>query len=98
MIAVAAPHELVVPMFDKLKGVEDRFLELERLLSDPEVVQDREAYQKYIREHADISPVVTAFRQYKQVDRELDDSLELLNDDDPEMKQMAAEEVDRLER
>ena len=85
-------------MFDKLKGVEDRFLELERLLSDPEVVQDRQAYQKYIREHADISPVVTAFRQYKHVDRELDDSLELLNDDDPEMKQMAAEEADRLER
>ncbi|PIE67450.1 MAG: peptide chain release factor 1 [Deltaproteobacteria bacterium] len=85
-------------MFDKLKGVEDRFQELERLLSDPQVVQDREAYQKYIREHADISPVVTVFREYKQVNRELDDSLDLLNDDDPEMKQMAAEEVARLEQ
>ena len=85
-------------MFDKLKGVEDRFQELERLLSDPKVVQDRDAYQKYIREHAEIAPIVDAFRQYKQVDRELDDSLELLNDDDPEMKQMAAEEVDRLEK
>ena len=84
-------------MFDKLKGVEDRFKELERLLSDPKVVQDREAYQKYIREHAEISPVVEAFRQFKQVDRELDDSLDLLNDDDPEMKAMAAEEVERLE-
>jgi peptide chain release factor 1 len=84
-------------MFDKLKGVEDRFQELERLLSDPEVVQDREAYQKYIREHAEISPIVAAFREYRQVDRELDDSLDLLNDDDPDMKQMAAEEVERLE-
>ena len=84
-------------MFDKLKGVEDRFQELERLLSDPEVVQDREAYQKYIREHAELSPIVAAFREYRQVDRELDDSLDLLNDDDPDMKQMAAEEVERLE-
>ncbi len=84
-------------MFDKLKGVEDRFQELERLLSDPDVVQDREAYQKYIREHAEISPIVVAFREYRQVDRELDDSLDLLNDDDPDMKQMAAEEVERLE-
>jgi len=84
-------------MFDKLKGVEDRFKELERLLSDPKVVQDREAYQKYIREHAEISPVVDAYRQFKQVDRELDDSLDLLHDDDPEMKAMAAEEVERLE-
>ena len=86
-----------VPMFDKLKGVEDRFKELERLLSDPKVVQDRDAYQKYIREHAEISPVVDAFRQFKQVDRELDDSLDLLHDEDPEMKAMAAEEVERLE-
>jgi peptide chain release factor 1 len=84
-------------MFDKLKGVEDRFKELERQLSDPKVVQDRDAYQKYIREHAEISPVVDAFRQFRQVDRELDDSLDLLNDDDPEMKAMAAEEVERLE-
>ncbi|WP_319526245.1 peptide chain release factor 1 [uncultured Desulfosarcina sp.] len=84
-------------MFDKLKGVEDRFKELERLLSDPKVVQDREAYQKYIREHAEISQVVDAYRQFKQVDRELDDSLDLLHDDDPEIKAMAAEEVERLE-
>ena len=85
-------------MFDKLKGVEDRFQELERLLSDPKVVQDRDAYQKYIREHAEISSIVAAFREFMRVDRELDDSLELLNDDDPEMKKMAGEEVDRLEQ
>lgn len=85
-------------MFNKLKGVEDRFKELERLLSDPEVVQDRDAYQRYIREHAEISPIVNTFREYKQVDRELDDSLELMGDDDPEMKKMAGEEVDRLEK
>ena len=85
-------------MFDKLKGVEDRYQELERLLSDPKVVQDRDAYQKYIREHAEISPIVTAFREFKRVDRELDDSLDLMHDDDPEMKKMAGEEVDRLER
>jgi peptide chain release factor 1 len=85
-------------MFDKLKGVEDRFQELERLLSDPEVVKNRDAYQKYIREHAEISPIVHTFRDYQRVDRELDDSLELLGDDDPEMKKMAGEEVARLEK
>ncbi len=85
-------------MFNKLKGVEDRFRELERLLSEPEVVQDRNAYQKYIREHADISSIVTVFREYRKVDQELDDSLELLSDEDPEMKKMAGEEVARLEK
>ncbi|GAB6906006.1 peptide chain release factor RF-1 [Desulfosarcina cetonica] len=85
-------------MFDKLKGVEDRFQELERLLSDPKVVQNRDLYQKYIREHAEIAPIVAAFREYKRTDRELDDSLEMLHDEDPEIKKMAAEEVDRLEQ
>ncbi len=85
-------------MFNKLKGVEDRFQELERLLADPEVVQNRDVYPKYIREHAEISPIVNAFREYKQVDQELTDSLELMGDDDPEMKKMAGEEAARLEK
>jgi protein subunit release factor A len=37
-------------MFDKLKGVEERFVELEKLLSDPVIVTNREVYQKYSRE------------------------------------------------
>jgi peptide chain release factor 1 len=83
-------------MFNKLKGVEERFVELERLLSDPAVVTDREAYQKYAREHAEISKVVAAYREYKDIGRELDESLELLNDSDPEIKALAREEIEYL--
>ncbi|MEJ2040476.1 MAG: peptide chain release factor 1 [Desulfosarcinaceae bacterium] len=83
-------------MFEKLKGVEDRFTQLETRLSDPQVLQDREAYQKYAKEHADLTEVVNAFREYKKLDAELDDSLALLKDNDPEIKQLAKEEVDRL--
>ena len=83
-------------MYEKLKGVEDRFSQLEGLLSDPKVLQDRAAYQKYAREHSEIGEIVTAFRHYKQVQQELNESLELLKDSDPEIKHMAKEEVDRL--
>ncbi len=83
-------------MFDKLKGVEDRFCHLETLLSDPEVLRDRAAYQKYAREHADLAEIVNVFRSYKQTDQELDDSLELLKDNDPEIKSLAKEEIERL--
>jgi peptide chain release factor 1 len=83
-------------MFDKLKGVEDRFSHLEKLLSDPEVLRDRAAYQQYAREHADLAEIVNVFRSYKQTDQELDDSLELLKDNDPEIKSLAKEEIDRL--
>ena len=83
-------------MFHKLQGVEDRFIKLERLLSDPSVVNDRVAYQKYIKEHGEITKLVEAYRAYKQTLEELKDSQELLNDDDPEMKAMAKEEISAL--
>ncbi len=83
-------------MFNKLNGVEERFGQLESLLSDPDVLQDRDAYQKYAREHADLAEIVAAYREYKGIDRELNESLELLKDNDPEMKSLAKEEVDRL--
>jgi peptide chain release factor 1 len=83
-------------MFEKLRGVEDRFVKLESLLSDPGVVQDRAAYQKYAREHSEIHEIVDTFREYQKVDAELDDSLELLKDGDPEIKSLAKEEIERL--
>ena len=64
-------------MFNKLKGVEERFGQLEALLSDPKVLQDRSAYQKYAREHAELAEIVEAFRVYQKIDHELDESREL---------------------
>lgn len=83
-------------MFNKLIGVEERFGQLESLLSDPAVLQDRDAYQKYAREHSELTDIVAAYRSYKDLDQELNDSLELLKDNDPEMKSLAKEEVERL--
>ncbi len=80
-------------MLDKLNGVEKRFLEVEKLLSDPETVKDRGAFEKLSREHADLSRVVESFRQYKQVLGQLADSQELLKDGDPDIKELAREEV-----
>ena len=85
-------------MFEKLLGVEDRFLEVETLLGDPKIVQDREAYQKYSREHADLNKIVSVFRNYKRTVTELNDSMELLKDDDPEIRKMAQNEIDDLTR
>ncbi len=83
-------------MIDKLTGVENRFFEVEKLLSEPKIVQDRETYQKYSRQHADLSKIVSVFRKYKQALAELNDSQELLNDKDPEIKAMAQNEVNTL--
>jgi peptide chain release factor 1 len=83
-------------MFDKLTGVENRFLEVEKLLSDPAIIQDLGAYQKYSREHSDLNKIVSVFRKYRQTLSELDDSMELLKDKDPDIKEMARDEVNAL--
>lgn len=84
-------------MLDKLAGVEDRYTELEQKLSDPDVLRDRAAFEKYSREHAELNPVVTAYREYQRVDRELVDSMDLLEDSDAEIKALAKAEVETLE-
>lgn len=84
-------------MFNKLQGVEDRFIKLEQLLSDPAVVSDRVLYQKYIKEHGEISKLMEAYRRYKKVVADLEEAQELLADDDPDMKEMAQEEIGPLE-
>jgi peptide chain release factor 1 len=81
-------------MFDKIQDLEIRFQELESLLSDPTVIANQPEFRKLSREHADLAPLIEAFRRYKKVQEELDDNKELLAD--PEMKEMAEEEIGRL--
>jgi len=83
-------------MFSKLEGVEERFLEIEKILSDPAIVSDREAYQKYAREHSDLNEVVGVFREYKQTVQDISDSTELLEDSEPEIKELAKNEIETL--
>ncbi|MBU4420021.1 MAG: peptide chain release factor 1 [Proteobacteria bacterium] len=83
-------------MFDRLKGVEKRFLEIEKLLGDPEIIQNRNLYQKYSQEHAELNKIVSVYRNYKQIIENLEDSKELLKDTDPEIKNLAREEISSL--
>jgi peptide chain release factor 1 len=81
-------------MFDKIQDFEIRFQELESLLSDPTIISNQPEFRKLSREHADLLPIVEAFRRYKKVLSELEENQELLSD--PDMKEMAEEELSRL--
>jgi len=83
-------------MFDQLSEIEDRYQELEQLLSDPAIVRNRELYTRYVREHSDLGKIVSVFRIYRQKKEEREASRELLSDSDPEIKQLARSEVDVL--
>jgi peptide chain release factor 1 len=83
-------------MFDKLEAVEERYLVLERMLADPDVISRRAEFQKLSKEHADLAQLVAAFREYKRLTAELDANKELLDEKDAELKAMAREEQVRL--
>lgn len=83
-------------MFEQLSGIEERYRELERLLSDPAVVRNRELYTRYVREHSELSKIVTVFQVYQQKCADREASRELLSDNDPEIKQLARGEIDAL--
>ena len=67
-------------MFDKLSFVEERYEELSRRISDPEVIADHEVWQKLCKEHSDITPIVEKYREYKQNKDTLDEAAEMLRE------------------
>lgn len=85
-----------ITVLDKVKELEERFEELERLLADPEVVRDPERLAQLGRERAELEEIVTVYRELKSVDHQLVQAEELLEMGDAELAELAAEEVERL--
>ncbi len=82
-------------MLDKLQELEYKYIDIERKMSDPEVISDHAAYQELIKKHNELEEGVVLFRRYKKIQDELAQAQELLKD--PDMKDMAQEEVKSLE-
>lgn len=82
-------------IMDKLQAVEDKFLELESLISDPSVLEDMNRWQRFNKEHSTLLPIVEAYREYKKVCQGIDDNKEMLVNgiDDDEFRHMVEEEL-----
>lgn len=78
-------------MFEKLKVLAARLDELEMRLSAPDLYDDPDRAARLLREHNELEPIVTAFREYEQAQRTLADATEMLSD--PDMKELAQEEL-----
>ncbi|MCA9765460.1 MAG: peptide chain release factor 1 [Carnobacterium sp.] len=86
-------------MFDRLASVEGRYEELNELLSDPDVVSDTKRLMKLTKEEASLRETVKNYRRYKEVEADIEDTLELLSEtSDPEMTEMAKEELSDLKK
>ena len=80
-------------MFQKLDSVEKRYEDLTIKISDPDIISKQDEWKNYMKEHAEIEPIVEKYREYKKVKQAIEDAKEML--EDPEMKELA--EIDLLD-
>ncbi|SPF56001.1 peptide chain release factor RF-1 [Candidatus Desulfosporosinus infrequens] len=84
-------------MLEKLYEIERKYDEFTELLSDPEILANQNEWQKYAKAQAGMTNLVTAFREYQEVLRGLEDTENLLQEKlDPDMQEMAEQERDEL--
>ena len=80
-------------MFEKLEAIEKKYEELTKKISDPDVIANQNEWRQYMKEHAEIEPIVEKYREYKKTKQSMDEASEMLSD--PELKELA--EVEMLE-
>ena len=79
-------------MIQKLEEVEKRYEELNKLISDPEVISNTNEWKKLMKEHSDLEDVVLKYREYKKTEKAYEDAKEMLSD--PELKELAEVEME----
>ncbi len=80
-------------MMSKLESLRDRFDEVAALLSDAEVMADRESFTALSKEYAEIEPVVGCYRRAMQLEADIADNEQLLEEEDPEMRELAQQDI-----
>lgn len=86
-------------MFDKLEDILIRYEEIEAEMMNPSVVNDQNRYRKLRKEQADLEDIVAKYKEYKAVQKNLQDSLALLEEEsDEELRELAKEELNNCKQ
>ena len=81
-------------MFDKLDFILEKYEELSKKVSDPDVIAKQKEWQKLMKEMSDLEPIVKEYTAYKKAKEELKEAKEILDmEDDEELREMAREEL-----
>ena len=81
-------------MFEKLKLMKERFAYLTDEISKPEVIADRELWQKLVKEHSDLETVIEKYDEYLAAEKSFEEAKELLSSGDDELKELAKAEFE----
>ncbi len=86
-------------ILEKLQGIDKRYNEIAKLLTQHEIISDQKQYVKLNKEYSDLTPLVNAYKKYSDILGNIATSKEILETDkDEEMRQMAKMELDELEK
>jgi len=84
-------------MLDKLEAINQRFLDIEQQINNPEVMADMKAYIKLSKDYKELQPIVAAYKEYESVVKNIESAKEILyQEKDEEFRAMAKEELSQL--
>jgi peptide chain release factor 1 len=84
-------------ILEKLEGVKERFEEVGRLITEPDIIADMDRYIKLNKEYKDLEPLVEAYKKYKNVILNIESAKSILNEEkDAELREMAKAEIEEL--
>jgi peptide chain release factor 1 len=83
-------------LMNKLASLANRYEELNSLMAQPEILEDISLLQRYGREHAELEEIVDKYHQLVENDKQIAEAQEMYESDDPEMRELAFEEIERL--
>ena len=80
----------------KLEEIQIKFSQMESELSKPEIIENQSKFTSISKEYSNLKPIVDSFSEFKSVEENIDESNQLLNDSDSEIRALAQEELESL--
>jgi len=90
------PEGVRMALVDQLARLERRFLEIENLLQQPSVSGNASEFRKLSKEHSELTETINAFREFKSIQKQIDDARQLLEEGSAEFAELAQEELSQL--
>ena len=81
-------------MLERLAEIEIKYTDLSEQVNDPDIIANQSEWRRLMKEYSDLTPIIEKYRQYKKIEQEIADNLELLNEKlDEDMKELVKEEL-----
>ena len=84
-------------MLDKLAEVEKRYVELERMMNDPQLLGQQREYSKMAKERSELAEIVSRYREWRKVEQEIQENRQLLEENDEAIRELARQAVTEME-